>query len=87
MWVKPGGARCTTRWQRGEVTGTNSANNVDVDGMARHILDVRRVVSASDSSASEEDANEEEVEAPDRRYPQRERALPGWMKSGDFVTH
>lgn len=87
VWVKPGGARCTTRWQRGEVTGTNSANNVDVDGMARHILDVRRVVSASDSSASEEDANEEEVEAPDRRYPQRERAVPGWMKSGDFVTH
>ena len=29
--VKPGGARCTTQWKAGRVTGISSADNVEVD--------------------------------------------------------
>jgi hypothetical protein len=44
VWVKPPNGRCTTRWGRGRVTGVNSRNNICVDGMPRHILDIRRVI-------------------------------------------
>ncbi|CAE1278890.1 unnamed protein product [Acanthosepion pharaonis] len=40
VWVKPTGARCTTKWTRGMVTGAQSCNNVEVDSMPRHILDL-----------------------------------------------
>ncbi|GAB1602550.1 uncharacterized protein LOC115217275, partial [Argonauta hians] len=30
-------------WGRGIVTGVNSANNISVDGVPRHILDIRRL--------------------------------------------
>lgn len=42
--MKPRDARCTTRWRKGIVTHVNSENNVSVDGMPRHVLDVRPVV-------------------------------------------
>ena len=45
VWVKPPHARCTTQWDKGLVTEINSRNNVSVDGMPRHILDLRSVVS------------------------------------------
>ena len=44
VWVKPPHARCTMQWKKGYVTRINTKNNVSVDGMPRHILDVRRVV-------------------------------------------
>ena len=40
VWVKPPNARCTSQWGKGRVTGVNSRNNVMVDGVPRHILDV-----------------------------------------------
>ena len=81
VWVKPGSARCTTHWTRGEVTGINSSNNIEVDGMARHVLDLRRVVEESNESSDEEDAG-----APrEPRYPQRDRNAPQWMR--DYVAN
>ncbi|KAF2354244.1 Integrase catalytic core [Trinorchestia longiramus] len=44
VWVKPPNANCTTRWGRGKVTGVNSSNNIEEDGVPRHVLDVRSVV-------------------------------------------
>ena len=44
VWVKPPNSRCTTQWERGVVTGLNSANNVSVNGTPRHVLDIRPVV-------------------------------------------
>ena len=38
------GRKYTTQWDRGYVSGINSRQNVKVDGMPRHILDVRPVV-------------------------------------------
>ena len=43
VWVKPPNCRCTTKWHRGTITKVNTENNLEVDGMARHILDVREV--------------------------------------------
>ena len=48
VWVKPPGARCTSRWQTGRVTGVTSTNNVDVDGVPRHVLDIQRVFHEDD---------------------------------------
>ena len=79
VWVKPGNARCTTRWMRGGVTRVNSANNIDVDGVPRHVLDIRRVVEdSSDEAESDEEPAQEE-----QRYPRRERRAPVWLQ--DFV--
>ena len=86
MWVKPGNVKCTTKWDKGTVTQVNSSNNVDVDGMARHILDVRRVVKPDVDDFDEEESNDQgedvenfEGEQSERRYPQRERTHSKWM--------
>ena len=41
--VKPKDGKCTFRWTVGRVTVVTSVNNVDVDGMLRHILDIRKL--------------------------------------------
>ena len=85
VWVKPGNVRCTSQWGRGRITGLTSANNVDVDGMPRHILDVRRLVLREEEEvAPENEQNETEVAsgegeeepAGERRYPSRTRTVP-----------
>ncbi len=48
VWVKPPDSRCTTRWKIGCITKVTSVNNVEVDGMPRHVLDLRRVVGRAD---------------------------------------
>ena len=91
VWVKPGNARCTTKWREGIVTGVNSDNNVDIDGMARHILDIRRrnngeedeTEEEQNGSNSDEDIEQENIQPDGRRYPIRDRAPPAWM--GDYV--
>ena len=44
VWVKPPNVKCTTQWKKGVVTEVNSPNNFSVNGMPRHVLDLRRVV-------------------------------------------
>ena len=41
VWVKPPGARCTTIFDRGRVTGVISDCAVEVDGVPRHVRDIR----------------------------------------------
>jgi len=44
VFVKPSAAaRCTTEWQRGRVTGPTRGVAVEVDGVPRHVADVRPV--------------------------------------------
>ena len=81
VWVKPGNAKCTTRWMRGGVTQVNSANNVEVDGMPRHVLDVRRVEGEAEESGTSDD---EDVPDEEPRYPRRDRHAPAWMR--DYVA-
>ena len=59
VWVKPPNARCTTQWGRGRVTAINSRNNVSVDGMPRHILDLRKVVGHSYEVTDNDDRERE----------------------------
>ena len=39
--VKPVGSRCTVLWNPGVITSVNGVNNVSVDGVPRHVRDVR----------------------------------------------
>ena len=53
--MKPPSARCNSKWGKGFVTGVNSANNIEVDYVPRHILDVRPVVVPGDVRIQEEE--------------------------------
>jgi transposase InsO family protein len=44
VWVKPYPSRCTNQWNKGTVTKIISSNCVEVNGMARHVLDLRAIV-------------------------------------------
>ena len=77
VWVKPGNARCTTHWNRGLVTHINSDSNVDVDGMPRHILDLRRVKEGEIEQEAERDTQTQEL-----RRSARTRNPPLWL--GDY---
>ena len=84
VWVKPGQTRCTTEWKRGKVTGVNSANNVSVDGMPRHVLDMRRVYEFSEEdSTDEEPGGEEEPEEEDEPGEEEEPEEPGEERRPD----
>jgi ribonuclease HI len=73
VWVKPPDARCTSRWTSARVTKINSRNNIDVDGMARHILDVRPVVDGDNDDSDDESENEDINHG--ARYPVRQRIM------------
>ena len=89
VWIKPGSGRCTEQWGRGVITNVNSGNNVSVNGMPRHILDVRPVVDQeelSDGDESSDDHREyhsteepEQEQAVGPRYPVRDRRPPSWL--------
>ncbi|KAG1683689.1 putative uncharacterized transposon-derived protein F52C9.6 [Nymphon striatum] len=77
VWVKPGSVRCTSKWGKGKVDGINSRNNVSIDGVPRHILDIRKIVA---SSSDEEMDEGEEVSGSERvlRQSQRRCRPPAW---------
>ena len=41
VWIKPPGARCDERYKRGKVTKILSEQAVEIDGVPRHIKDLR----------------------------------------------
>ena len=63
IFLKPPGARCSTRWEEGTVTKVNSKWNIEVDGIPRHASDLRRIPTIhnhdEDESSEEEDDNED----------------------------
>ena len=93
VWVKPADARCTSRWKESTVTHVNSENNVELDGMARHVLDVReKNVAEDDIGSGDKDLNNVEADGGEdveddvevcqslQRYPQWERTSHVWMR-------
>ena len=56
VWVKPDGARCNTRFRLGTVTGVLSHQAIEVDGMPRHVRDLRP------ASIEDEDSEEQLLE-------------------------
>ena len=81
VWVKLPNERCTTQWGRGVITDVQSPNNLSVDEMPQHILDLRRVVHVDDDVSAGPEGNEDEPVAMQR--PQRECAVPIWAQ--DYV--
>ena len=65
VWLKPPGSKCTTEWSRGKVTKVNSSNNVEVDGMPRHILDMRHVYQEQEPE-EQQDVDHENAELEDQ---------------------
>lgn len=60
VFVKPPGARCTTPWGRGTVTAVTEEGAVEVDGIHRHVSDLRRVRLESNVSSDAEESSESE---------------------------
>ena len=86
VYVKPPGARCVSEWREGKVTRVHSSTNVEVDGVPRHVGDLRKRVGVSeplraplyefarneeDSGSEEESSQSEDTEA----TPAREEAM------------
>ena len=59
--VKPMDKRCTSHWADGRVTGITSENTVEVDGVPRHVLDIRRLFLDEES---DEECQDEVEDAP-----------------------
>ena len=58
VWVKPPQGRCDAKYGAGRVTGVMSQHAVEVDGMPRHVRDLRKravTVAPSDHGIDEED--------------------------------
>ena len=51
VWVKTPIGRCTSPYPRGRVTGVISPQNVLVDGMPRHVRDLRPVIGLNTSES------------------------------------
>ncbi|XP_076056355.1 uncharacterized protein LOC143034304 [Oratosquilla oratoria] len=81
VWVRPRDRKCTSQWTRGTVTEVNSRNNVSVEGVPRHILDIRRVVSEGEDEEEGHGATTEDDGVSQR--PQRERRPPRWLQDYD----
>ena len=56
VFVKPPRARCTTPWPVGTVTGVQSQQRLEVDGIPRHVSDLRRVPNKHTSDQVVEDS-------------------------------
>ena len=84
--VKPRGALCTTRWDVGQVTRVTPEGAVEVDGVHRHVGDLRKLSQASEASDEEDvstSSEEEPMEVPLRRSA-RVTARPWRYDSMDY---
>ena len=73
VWVKPPNARCTTRFGSGKIDEIISPQTVLVDGVPRHVKDVRPCCISSTS----EDDEEDNIQFEDDPDP----LLPLWISS------
>jgi transposase InsO family protein/predicted aspartyl protease len=74
VFVKPRDSRCTSRWSMGTVTRENTSTNVEVDGMPRHVADIRPV--PEEVEETEEDLEGDAGTIVNERRSQRERKPP-----------
>lgn len=83
VFVKPPGARCTTQWKRGVVTGLPSERSVEVGDILRHVADVR-AIPADEAEESDATLPMEEEDEPEELTPRRRRP-PRWFD--DYVMY
>ena len=88
VFVKPPAARCTTSWPVGVVTDVGSDLSVEVNGIPRHMADLRKVPS-NVSESEDGDDNGADVDAegalPEQR-PQRNRSRPNFYGNNIYDT-
>jgi transposase InsO family protein/ribonuclease HI len=72
VWVKPPDGRCTSRWTSGVVSKVTSRNNIEINGVPRHVLDLRRIV---DSTRA----------AKHKITDERWQLAPGWSGGGGEI--
>lgn len=80
--VKPNDKKCTSRWRDGKVTGVSSENTVEVDGVPRHVLDIRRLFLDEESDGEHMDDWENNRSAAQEEpvRPRRVRRPPAWLR-------
>ena len=61
VWVRPPDGRCDDRYERGEITNIVSPQCVEVDGMPRHVRDLRPRALSECSGAPSADGDGEET--------------------------
>ena len=90
VFVKPPNVRCTTRWVPRTVTGILSDTAVDIDGIPRHVGDIRAVPEQDDVLPAADDGLAPVVggvcaeHAAVASRPRRSCTQPRWM--ADFVS-
>lgn len=55
IWIKPSITHCMRKWGKRVATDIQSRNNVTVNVMLRHVLDIRCVVCSSDRNAENDE--------------------------------
>ena len=60
MWVKTQGTRCNTKYRVGTVTGVVSDHTVEVDGIPRHVRDMRSAVPVPERAPHDEVASDDD---------------------------
>ncbi|CDW58423.1 Pol protein, partial [Trichuris trichiura] len=63
VWIRPPAGRCDTRYEEGTVTNVLSDQAVEVDGIPRHVRDIRRRTPSPDRQKGT-NKTEDEVEEP-----------------------
>lgn len=69
VWIRHPSRRCDAQSTQGTVTKVVSAQNVEVDGMPRHVRDLRVVASSPSSPTTESSAEKKESEVEDDAWP------------------
>ena len=54
VWVRPADSRCDKQYDRGRVTSVTSEHTVEVNGVPRHVRDLRRRVASEDEDQRNE---------------------------------
>ena len=60
VWVKNPCGKCTTKYSTGRITEVISPQSVKIDGVPRHVKELRPVIQAQFSSSDESDSEDSE---------------------------
>ena len=89
VFVKPRGARCDTPWLEGTITAILSRSKFDIDGVPRHISDIRLVdEETEDSSLYPMETVEPapcNVEVIDAVHSEQSRTVPEPIEDGGMI--
>ena len=87
VWVKPPLAKCTSKWPKGTVTAVNSPCNIEVDGIPRHVLDLRPIVGdTSDREVNLDDEIDYEVSEVEEEHEENVEELAPTAAASEVQT-